>query len=132
MAGSGAGAGQAAAVWHVRPGSVLRMRVRVGGARGDELLCSVRGEERGGERGKERRKEKGKWEKEKEKEKERRERKNEREVERFAPRSRRLPATRNVACARGRGHREAVGGWESDTWNREIFRGKRVRGLGEF
>ena len=27
-----------------------------------------------------------------------------------------------VACARGRGHREAVGGWKSGTWNRERFR----------
>ena len=50
------------------------------------------------------------------------ERKNEREMERFAPRSRRRSATHNVACAHGRGHREAVGGWKSDAWNRERFR----------
>ena len=91
----------------------------VGGARGGELLCSVRGEERG----KERRKEKGKWEKEKEKEKEGREKKKEREMERFAPPSRRLVGH---VCAVGRGARvegEQGGGFRC--------RGRVFRRLGD-
>ena len=79
--------------------------------------------DRGGrrERRKEGRKEEKKMGKRKRKGGERG-RKKEIEMERFAPRSRHRSATRNVACARGRGHSEAVRGWKSDTWSRERFR----------
>jgi hypothetical protein len=88
------------------------------GARGRE---EGRKERRGGKR-------KGKMEKKEKEEKEKRKRKRgKRERKRAHVGGIRggrcdLVATRNVACARGRGHREKVGGWKSDAWNRERFR----------